>query len=438
MALIRKATTVRQWDVLVPELSGSRRETHYLNAVRFALQNPFTFLKEGERIAVSAIVDWIALILSKEDRVMLKQSMADPSQQARIGASLSKELLRLLDIDIKKALDSLLPQRAIAYFDTPALTDEQRGIVRGLGKFLRHGDLSDKRFSLLPSDFIRSKILEEALENAKFDTKEIGNKDGSFRTLVHAMIPENIRGLLEYLQYFWDPRSPLLYDASTSILYSMYCFKQHNKKVQEDLEDIKRSVMILNSLIRDVNSEVQVAEANAAVKKMAGRFGLEQAEDVLHVALTIWARYTSCPKVIIPNLSESINTWLPGKEDIVPPVIEVHKTPDRKVARVLQVLEERIRGPIRALGHCVAANFGILLPALPHLAFEKASMKEGAWNKILQRISNIHKDTRNSVSQCADANKLASVLLYGTHHGYMKHAIMELESLQGVYNGDEA
>jgi len=437
MALIRKATTVRQWDVLSPELSGSRRETHYLNAVRFALQNPFTFLKEGKPIAVSVIIDWIALILSKENRDVLKQSMADPSQQARIAAFISKELLRLLDRDIKKALDSLLPQRAIAYFKTPALTDKQHEIVRGLGKFLRHGDLLDKRFSSLPSDFIRSKILDEALENAKFDTKEISNKDGSKTTYIHAMIPDNIRGLLDYLQYFWDPRSPLLYDASTSILYSMYCFKQHNKKVQEDLEDIKRSVMILNSLIRDVNSEVQVAEANAAVRKMAGRFGLEQAEDVLHVALTIWTRYTSCPKTITPNFSESISTWLPGKEDIVPPVIEISKTSDRKVARVLQALEERIRGPIRALGICLAANFGILLPDLPGLVFEKTITKNHSWKTVLQGIQKVHMDTRSAISELADAEKFASILYNKVHHNPMKLADMELESLQGITNGDE-
>jgi hypothetical protein len=437
MALIRKATTVQQWDALVPELSGSRRETHYLNAVRFALQNPFTFLKEGKPIAMSAIIEWIALILSKENRDMLNKQMADPTQQARISVSLSKELLRLLEMDIKKALDSLLPQRAIAYFDTPALTDEQHAIVRGLGKFLHHRDLSDKRFDLLPSNFIRSKILEEALENAKFDTKEIGNKDGSYRTLIHATVPDRIGDLLDYLQYFWDPRSPLLYDASTSILYSIWCFKQHNKKVEEDLEDLKRSVMVLKSLIRG-ESEVQVAEANAAVKKMAGRFGLENVEDILHVSLTMWARFTSTPKVIVPNFSESINSWLPGKVDIVPPVIEVSKTPDRKVARVLQVLEERIRGPIRALGSCLAANFGILLPVLPHLAFEKATMKENTWNVILQKISNIHMDTRNAVSQMSDANKLASRLLYGVHHGYMRAAAMELESLHKSMCGDEA
>jgi len=437
MALIRKATTVRQWDVLVPEISGSRRETHYLNAVRFALQNPFALLKEGKPVAMSAIVDWIALILSKEDRVMLNNTMADPTQQARIGASFAKELLRLLDSDIKKTLNSLLPQRSIAFYDIPAISDEQRTIVSGLGKFLRHKDLSDKRFDLLPSNFIRSKILEEALENAKFDTKEIGNKDGSIRVHVHAMLPDRIGDLLDYLQYFWEPRNPLLYDASTSILYAMWCFKQHNKRVEEDLEDIKRSVMVLNSLIRG-ESETQVAEANAAAKKMAGRFGLEQVEDVLHVALTIWARYSSLPKVIVPNLSESINTWLPGKEDIVPPVIEIARTPSRKAERVLQVLEERMRGPIRALGRIIAAEFGILLPALPHLAFEKASMKGITWDTILQKVSKAHSGSRSALLQLSDANKLASVYHTGKHHNYMKAALgMYMETLQGVNIGGE-
>lgn len=55
MAILRKATTVKQWDVLTPELSGARGDTQCLDAVRFLLNNPFA-LNGPKEISVGQIL----------------------------------------------------------------------------------------------------------------------------------------------------------------------------------------------------------------------------------------------------------------------------------------------------------------------------------------------------------------------------------------------
>jgi hypothetical protein len=372
-ALLRKATTVSQWQVLIPELSGTRSHTQFLDAVRFLLENPFTLTKDLGDIPVGQYLSWVMYLLPKEDKQRLTQYMADSHQIARFGGLYAHRLLQLLDMEIQKALNGLPSPNVLGTYVA------RQGIPKGLC-------LTDRA----------------TVSNISYNTKKVRRRgkevdEHNFTVMMPKTIPQLVTKLEELNAprvitypnnggtYISGDGSSQHYDGSVTLLYNQFCFNKHNEKYEEELNLLKRRVILLKCFLP--TEPTTLGELFAADRYVCSRPELKS-NTILGAVLNVWTEFTGLSKAIVPNFSESINTWLPQIEEGPVPYIEIlHRLPNglKSIERILCLIEERTRGPIRALGYAMAKEFGIIIPSLHNMAFEKASMKGNSWLTLVRQ-----------------------------------------------------
>jgi hypothetical protein len=175
------------------------------------------------------------------------------------------------------------------------------------------------------------------------------------------------------------------YDASVSLIYNQYCFSKQNERILDDINLLKRKLVLLKAFLPKL--PMFAHEVSAADSYVSTRPDFESSS-IFGATLKVWADFTALPKAINPQFEKSINTWLPLSEEGPVPYIEIiHKLPGgmRSVERYLTIVEERTRGPIRALGYALAREFGIIIPNLQNMAFEKAPMKGNSWLTLVRQ-----------------------------------------------------
>lgn len=389
LALLRKATTVRQWDVLIPELSGARGDTTYLNAVRFLLENPFAH-KELHGVPVERVLSWLAYLLPEEDKIRLSKFSSDTHNIAMFSAVCASKLVTLLDMEVQKALDGI-PSRNL------------------LGKLEHSAPL---KFREQPTTRSQILIARAEVSGVSYSSKEelvfnveTKKKDKVERYHLTTQLPKRISDLVEKLSglnasqtvtwrgtkkepgytYTTGDGTPLDYDALVTLIYNQWCFAAHNERIQEKLEELKRSLVILKAYLRGPPSTV--SEAFAADRYVSGDADFE-ANTYLGAAFQVWTDFTAIPKVIQPDFSVGSESWLPQSVEGPVPYIEIlHRLPNgqRSIEKILTIMEERSRGPIRALGYALAKEFGIIIPSLHDMAFEKAPMKGNSWLTLVRQ-----------------------------------------------------
>jgi hypothetical protein len=375
LALLRKATTVRQWDVLIPELSGARGDTSYLNAVRFLLENPFT-QNELKDLPVERILSWLTLLLPEGDRKRLSNYSSDPSNIAGFSAMFASKLVTLLDMEIQKVLKGIPSRNLLGTLKQKDIWKDPKGDVDLTQQMLERADVSKVSYSL---------------------------KEDRMRATYHlsTMLPKRISDLVEKLSslnapqtvtypqgqgtYVFGDGSPENYDASVTLIYNQWCFAAHNERLLEDLEGLKRKIVILKAYLR---GETPLASELLAADSYIKEDSDFEANTFVGAAIEVWSEFTALPQVILPDFSSSINKWLPQAEEGPIPYIEIlHRLPSGKmsVEKILQLAEERTRGPLRALGFALAKEFGLILPTLHDMAFEKAPMKGDSWLTLARK-----------------------------------------------------
>lgn len=375
-AILRKATTVRQWDVLTPELSGSRGDTHYLDAVRFLLENPFSYKKRVGEIPIGQILSWLSYLLPKEDKQRMTNFMSDSSSMQMLGAVAAFKLIQLLDMDIQKVLDSIPSPNTLSSSPT-------RNPTKGPGGK-----------SILD-------ILQERASVSGISFKIDNDKKRGERLVFTTMLPKSLPQLIEKLEGL-NPKREIVYpkgagtyvsgdgtcsnfDSSVSILYNQFCFAKHNERIEDEVNLLKRKLILLRAFLPKLPTTMD--EVYAADRYVSTRPDLESST-ILGAVCKVWTDFTALPKVISADFSASMNSWLPQSEEGPVPYVEIlHKLPGsmRSVEKILQVMEERSRGPIRALGYAVAREFGIIIPSLQNMAFEKAPMKGNSWLTLVRQ-----------------------------------------------------
>jgi hypothetical protein len=280
------------------------------------------------------------------------------------------KLVTLLDMEIKKALECMPPANQIA------TSVVNKAYPKGLSPEERAG-----------------------VSNWSFSLKE--GKGGKEHITFSVMMPKTIDQLILKLGELNAPREIVYpknggtyvsgdgscsnYDASVTLLYNHFCFVKHNERLEEDLNLLKRKLVLLRAFLP--KEPTTFDECFAADRYVSTRPDL-QSNTYLGAVLQVWTEFTSLSKVIIPKFSEPISSWLPQAEEGPVPYIELlHRLPNglRSVERILQVVEERTRGPIRALSYAVAKEFGLIIPSLQNMAFEKAPMKGNAWLTLVRQ-----------------------------------------------------
>jgi len=352
MALLRKATTASQWNALIPELAGSRGNTH-LNLVRFLLENPFVKLNLNERVPIGSLLEWIALLLPTKERDVLKTLSTDTSQVIRLGAFITTEILQLLDMEIKERLLAIPDPGCIGTFTHSATED--------------------------PQD--RGNILQKLCEVSKYSTSV--DEDGYTRR-IHVMVPQTLSELISYLENDifpsdGDQHYKSVGQDSATIIYNAFCFNQHNESIRSKLKELQRDVKRLSRWIKNPYNQVEIERASLLFRQQRP-FGPSCLE--FHdAAFLLWTRLNNLSKVISPDFSQSMANWLNPEEDKIIPYFEIRQRLNSKVdvARILTIFEERTRGPIRSLGSALAKASGIIIPSLPYIAFEKAYNKGDKW-----------------------------------------------------------
>lgn len=370
LALLRKATTVRQWDVLLPELSGERSDTHYRDAVRFLLENPFSN-HELKDLPIEHVLGWLSLLLPEEDKERLSNYMSDSHNTARLSAVVAVKLIELLDMEVQKALDRIPSPNTLTTFTG-----------------------SDDRVKML--------LDRAGVSGLSYTSTEIKEgREGAYRHTITVMMPRDWRGLLDKLEnlnakreivypkgggtYVSGDGSPSNYDASVSLLYNHFCFNKHNEKISDELSLLKRRLVILRSFLPSYPTSIE--QVFAADRYVSMRPDLN-CDTYFRAALQVWADFANMSKPICPRFLDSCSEWLGDTIDPHTPYVEVIQKSlggMRSVERYLNILEERTRGPIRALAYGVAKEFGIILPALHDMAFEKAPLKGNSWLTLVRQ-----------------------------------------------------
>jgi hypothetical protein len=115
-ALLRKAATPVQWRQMVPEMSGQRPPL-LLNLIRYCLLNPFA-REELKDLRIGQLIDWLALILPKEEKsklLDLKFSASQPEpnfppvSEAEVVTQLIAHLSREV-VDYLRKLEAKCPK----------------------------------------------------------------------------------------------------------------------------------------------------------------------------------------------------------------------------------------------------------------------------------------------------------------------------------------
>jgi hypothetical protein len=368
MAILRKATTVRQWDVLLPELSGNRGDTPYLNAVRFLLESPFS-QRELKDLPVGQVLSWLSYLLPKEDKQRISNFMSAPDNMLVFGGVAAFRLIQLLDMEVQKVIDGIPSPNTLG--------------------------------TLCPKDIARQVLCNRAdVSGISWATKTVGPRKEE-RIVFSTMLPRSIAELVSKLEglnpvreivypkgagtYVSGDGSCSNYDASVSLIYNQYCFAKQNERILDDINLLKRKLVLLKAFLPKL--PMFAHEVSAADSYVGTRPDFESSS-IFGAVLKVWSDFTALPKVIDPQFEKSINTWLPLSEEGPVPYIEIiHKLPGgmRSVERYLTIVEERTRGPIRALGYALAREFGIITPSLQNMAFEKAPMKGNSWLTLVRQ-----------------------------------------------------
>jgi hypothetical protein len=332
-ALLRKAATVAQWRVMVPELSGLRPST-LVNLVKFCLLNPFS-REELTGLRIASVLDWIRPVLSDEqlDGWPISVAPNDHLELERVVVThISKEVLAFLT-----KLQGTVP---IPFS------------VKGL-----YGNASDRGKALAP--FAADIFLGSS------DFPSLGGKTDR----LGAMLPRTrLQKLLDGGFYpsvgYVNSR---IRNAQFSVYYVLECFNKHNKKVGQQIAELLKTVQEEIPYI-DFHFKL-FASAAANGKTYRNTFGYW---------VDLYAKAHALSKPIHYDFDKSMSWNLDynGAKD----ALEA-KRGDKKFVDI-KARPETIFGPMKSVCGALALQYGRSIPGLP---FFSDGRRGGLWYRDLNR-----------------------------------------------------
>nr|UJQ92545.1 MAG: putative RNA-dependent RNA polymerase [Mitoviridae sp.] len=324
-ALLRKASTHAQWKVLGAELSGLRPST-LNNLVRFCLLNPFHKVDE---LRIVSILNWLAPILPKEDRVKLVTLLETPDELAKLEREVALELLDTLVDRCKKVMSRLPKPWEI---EIPA------------GTYTEYSPSMKIETDLASADFQR------ACNECSNQFPEVGNPAHSRRGRARSMRLDQLFSST----YYGGWVESIGKQGLSSQLYVMHCVNIHNGRVSRDLDSFYEKVE--QAARRFSNPLMPTMYDHTMMMTKAG----PEYPHPFTQALQLWEEFGNIPAPVIPTPTKA---WLRVEEDDSPLSV-ISRKPISLRAQAL--FENKVRGPITPVTLALAKITGITVPLFPY------------------------------------------------------------------------
>jgi len=353
-ALLRKAATVAQWRMMVPELSGLRPST-LVNLVRFCLLNPFARI-ELRDLRIVTVLNWYRQLLSKEQKIEFPISAT---------ADDHLELERVVVTHISKEIAGFL---AKAEKSVPAAF-----VVKGL-----YGNTSERGKALEPfANDIFLGCLNDPSLGGKVD------KLGAMlpRTRLSKLLEGNFYPSVGYT-------NTRIVNAQFSTYYILECFNRHNKAVLQKIKD----------LLKIVNEEAPYIDFHFKLYASALKNG-KTYRNTFGFWVDLYAQTHALSKPIVYDFEQSMHWNLDyngAQEDEARSLSSrgSFRSQERKQVVVNKdTRPETIFGPMRSVASALAQTTGVAIPGLP---FFSDGRRGGLWYRDLNRSLSLFKEQRKN------------------------------------------
>lgn len=310
-ALVRKAATLTQWQVLSKEVLASGG-SDLLPTFRFCLVNPFL---AGKDTTIDTIINWISLIIPKDEKGAV-HAMKSSGGKRRLELLLARAILALA----KERLEEIL--------------QEYPEILLG------RDPLSPKQAVLIPVDLLHSypsRFMEREAQKFIADLSEVPDRN---------------------------------YSAAISNMYIRYCIVQQNDAILRQAKELAEEIRVLSEPLRVIEDEDL---RSLYIAKYIKRFGTKP--NFIGLTTDVWLRVFGLPAYICPDPNRAVCEWLkPQKEWVPGPNVTLVKGKDGKMRKdEVWKYDESVHAPIKALDPILAREYGIFLPNLPYRQLRKKS-----------------------------------------------------------------
>jgi hypothetical protein len=411
IALLRKATTPQQWDVLLPELTGNTRgNTLYRRTVQFLLSNPFGGNTRLEDLTVDQLFEWIShLPMEGESESKLRNLIDEMKESQTSNRPGPHELQRFIDEFLAELIMDLMEKIStrLQNFD-PTLFGR---IPLSLYGGIKGGPIDSRIEDLI-----------DCQPNHPIEMVERPSSDYKFMEwkLRRPFPWDESQGVDAILA---NEAPPGHWGSPVTIHYVHYCIYLHNMKTYHLLERMSAEIQELMFFGASAEELMKLDERGVWKK-----------------AMSLLEEFFRLPLFIEPRFDQPMNTWLGTEEEDVSPFLSHgrHERASNNIAfkaKIMRDLEENLRGPLLALGKAFA-QLGIFLPPIPQITFHSAKIKMQRWHSLISAERQIY---CNSYGRELLAAQFAKAL-NGTRKRavvLMNEAMKGMETLQrAVSDGD--
>nr|QDH87116.1 MAG: RNA-dependent RNA polymerase [Mitovirus sp.] len=347
VAILRKATTPQQWDVLAPELTGSARRPLFSRTVQFILQNPFSCIHTLKSLTVDQLMDWISILPMDCDKE-IANLRSEPHRLSTFKKVFLKELCVTVISSLKHRVaqyDPLMfgkvPISCVDVNADPAASVHEWIVARGL---LFHPALS-----------IKAKVSEDG----KWLVWKLPREYPVF----------DIERAAPFLKSLASPIGS--WAAPVAIHYVHMCIYFANEATREEIQFLLDKFIDLSF---DLDLDDKTRESFSDV-------------DMWEEALCLLGEYFKLPVIIEPRFDKPMKDWLVvEKENISPFLSHGSRDLDNMAfkAKLLRDLQENLKGPYEALGAALA-QCGVFLPDVPQVTLQSPRIKIQRWRSLIER-----------------------------------------------------
>jgi hypothetical protein len=345
LALLRKATTPQQWDVLAPELTGNTRRPLYSRTVQFILTNPFSSILTLKRLTVDQLLEWVS-ILPMEREVPTALFRSEPHKYHTFIKVFTNELIDSTIADLRKRAEEFDP--------------------------LIFGSLPMSACDTRKEGNIHHEIVARGLYyHPQVNFRVHPSMDGKYMVWRLPKEYPHDEDFVANARYLLAMASPMgAWSSPVTIHYVHMCVFLANKRVHDD---IKR-------LIEDFQELKYLNSLHPEEVKFFMR------ETIWEKGMSLLADFLKLPNYIIPRLDKPISDWLVTESgDNSPFLSHGDKSQDNIAfkAKILRDLQENLKGPFEALGKALG-QVGIFLPEIPQVTLQSPKIKLHRWRLLIE------------------------------------------------------
>jgi hypothetical protein len=359
-AVLRRAVTSAQWNVICPEMAG-KRPSSLSRLVQYCLLNPLQSHSEITEVRISHLLDWLAKGLSQEQARVAKSVRIDTEE----GRVLERDLAQFLIQEIEREFADKISSKALKTVRLPVFPDS---------KVKAHPELWSEGLMNMGNtvDYRQPSTLWRAMEA----TMSLPTPPETIRKQFWANLSETDNDYIKIRQRGMDPWLVAAY-SPYAWKYFQCAVYLHNGRVLQDIFE----------LYEDFYHQSRRVPLGSLPVLSLGPYP-DGYPNYVGELLRIWIELLTLPKMILYDLNRSVSWNLDVGEErdlllFKGTMKEFRDHKDRLWKRAIE--PEIVYGPMHRIASFLAERLGLVAPNLPFFA---QSRRPRHWLRSLNRSLN--------------------------------------------------